>query len=128
MMGLTKYTAVTGELKLREAIVRDLAARKGVQYSPSQIVVANGAKQCVFQALMTVVGHGDSVLIPSPYWASYPGMCNRVPSHFPCFTCRECGESSRYGGIVHGRPCDRSYQGRRRFPLVWYEPSAGFGE
>lgn len=72
--GNTKYTAVGGEAKLREAICDDLAARKGVTYKPEQIVVANGAKQSVIQSLLTVVCPGDDVLLVAPYWPSYPDM------------------------------------------------------
>ena len=80
--GLTKYTAVTGELGLRKAIADDLTKRKGTAYAPEQIVVSNGAKQAVIQALMSVACPGDDVLIPAPYWPSYPDMvkmCNARP-------------------------------------------------
>ena len=72
--GMTKYTAVTGDAKLRKAIAADLTARKGTPYSPEQIVVANGAKQSVIQTLLSVVSPGDGVIIPAPYWPSYPDM------------------------------------------------------
>ena len=81
-LGLTKYTAVTGETALREAIARDLSTRKNTPYSAEQIVVSNGAKQAVLQALLAVVCPGDSVLVPSPYWPSYPDMvkmCQALP-------------------------------------------------
>ncbi|KAL7580290.1 hypothetical protein ACA910_013021 [Epithemia clementina (nom. ined.)] len=73
--GETRYTAVSGTLPLRQAIAQDLAARKGVQYDPAtEIVVANGAKQAVYQGILAMAGVGDSVLIPAPYWPSYPEM------------------------------------------------------
>jgi aspartate/methionine/tyrosine aminotransferase len=73
--GDTRYTAVTGTAQLRKAIADDLKRRKGVQYNPNtEIVVANGAKQCVYQGILAVVGTGDQVLIPAPYWPSYPEM------------------------------------------------------
>lgn len=81
-LGNTKYTAVTGENGLRAAIATDLLARKGTAYTAEQIVVSNGAKQAVMQALMTVVTPGETVLIPAPYWTSYPDMvqlCNAKP-------------------------------------------------
>jgi hypothetical protein len=62
--GNTKYTSVNGEVALRKAIAADLSARKGTAYTADQIVVSNGAKQAVMQALMTVVSPGDEVLIP----------------------------------------------------------------
>ena len=73
--GQTRYTAVTGTLDLRRAISKDLKDRKGVEYNPlSEIVVGNGAKQCVYQGLMAACGSGDEVIIPAPYWPSYPEM------------------------------------------------------
>ena len=73
--GDTRYTAVTGTLALRKAIAADLERRKGVTYNPAnEIVVGNGAKQSVFQAVLATSGAGDSVIIPAPYWPSYPEM------------------------------------------------------
>lgn len=73
--GQTRYTAVTGTLDLRKAISQDLNSRKGVAYNPlTEIVVGNGAKQCVYQGLMAACGVGDEVIIPAPYWPSYPEM------------------------------------------------------
>jgi bifunctional aspartate aminotransferase and glutamate/aspartate-prephenate aminotransferase len=73
--GATRYTAVTGTLALRQAIAHDLQRRKGVTYNPkTEIVVANGAKQCVYQGILATAGVGDKVLIPAPYWTSYPEM------------------------------------------------------
>ena len=70
----TKYTAVAGESQLRSAIATDLQDRKGLSYAPTDVVVSSGAKQSVFQALMTVVDRGDRVIVPAPYWPSYPDM------------------------------------------------------
>ena len=72
--GQTTYTAVTGTIELRKAICDDLSKRKGIQYKPEEIVVGNGAKQCVYQALLAVAGSGDEVIVPAPYWPSYPEM------------------------------------------------------
>jgi bifunctional aspartate aminotransferase and glutamate/aspartate-prephenate aminotransferase len=73
--GDTKYTAVTGTVPLRRAISNDLQTRKGLTYNPTtEIVVANGAKQAVYQGILATVGTGDAVLIPAPYWPSYPEM------------------------------------------------------
>jgi aspartate/methionine/tyrosine aminotransferase len=73
--GKTRYTAVTGTAELRTAIANDLKRRKGLVYNPTtEIVVGNGAKQCVFQGMMATCGPGDAVLIPAPYWPSYPEM------------------------------------------------------
>ena len=73
--GDTKYTAVTGTAALRQAIADDLQRRKNVTYHPAtDICVANGAKQAVYQGMLATVGVGDAVLIPAPYWPSYPEM------------------------------------------------------
>lgn len=71
----TRYTAVTGTAALRNAIAKDLKERKGIEYDPNtEIVVGNGAKQCVYQGVLAVAGPGDKVIIPAPYWPSYPEM------------------------------------------------------
>ena len=73
--GQTRYTAVTGTIELRKAIAEDLKERKGVEYNPiTEIVVGNGAKQCVYQGLLAACGAGDEVIVPAPYWPSYPEM------------------------------------------------------
>ncbi|CAM9285261.1 unnamed protein product [Ectocarpus sp. 12 AP-2014] len=72
--GVTKYTGVTGTVGLRRAICADLARRKNLTYSEGDIVVANGAKQAVYQAVLAVVRPGDEVIVPAPYWPSYPEM------------------------------------------------------
>lgn len=80
--GKTKYTSVNGEVALRTAITIDLNKRKSIKYTADQIVVSNGAKQSVLQSLLSIVSPNDQVLIPSPYWTSYPDMvkiCNAVP-------------------------------------------------
>mmetsp|Transcript_6247 Transcript_6247/g.15459 ORF Transcript_6247/g.15459 Transcript_6247/m.15459 type:complete len:460 (-) Transcript_6247:960-2339(-) len=77
--GDTRYTAVTGTVELRAAIAEDLKKRKGVEYNPAnEIVVGNGAKQCVYQGVLATCGEGDKVLVPAPYWPSYPEMVSLV--------------------------------------------------
>lgn len=71
--GFTRYTANPGMPELREAIAAHLA-EGGVMYSPAQILCSNGAKQSVAQALLVAVSQWDEVLIPAPYWVSYPEM------------------------------------------------------
>ena len=68
--GHTRYTAVTGEAALRAAICKDLETRKGVKYAPEEIIVGNGAKQEVYQAVLALCRPGDEVIIPAPYWPS----------------------------------------------------------
>jgi len=72
--GFTTYTANAGMPELREAIAADLRARYGIEYAPDQVLCSNGAKQSVAQALLVAVRPGDEVLIPAPYWVSYPEM------------------------------------------------------
>lgn len=76
--GETRYTAVAGTPELKSAIAADLQARKGVRYAPGEIVVANGAKQAVYETLLALCGPGDDVIIPAPYWVSYPSMVDMV--------------------------------------------------
>ena len=68
------YTPVVGYLELRKAIVEKLKNENGLAYTPAQIVCSNGAKQSLCNVLMAVVGKGDEVLIPAPFWVSYPEM------------------------------------------------------
>jgi aspartate aminotransferase len=68
------YTPVPGLLSLREAIARKLKRDNGLDYKPSQIVVSNGAKQSITNAVLALVDPEDEVLIPAPYWVSYVDM------------------------------------------------------
>lgn len=70
----TRYTAVAGTQALREAICRKLKNENGLEYTPAQISVGNGAKQSVCNTVMALVSKGDEVIIPAPYWVSYPQM------------------------------------------------------
>ncbi len=70
--GVTKYTAAEGTLELRKAIVEKLHRDQKLIYSPDQIVVSSGAKHSIFNLLQVLLNEGDEVLIPSPYWLSYP--------------------------------------------------------
>jgi len=70
----TRYTAVAGIPELREAIARKFVTENQIDYRPEEIIVSNGAKQSCFNAIMACVGPGDEVIIPAPYWISYPDM------------------------------------------------------
>ncbi len=72
--GHTKYTPAAGIPELREAIAEKLKTENGIEYDPRQVVVNSGAKQSCFNAILAVVEEGDEVIIPSPYWVSYPEM------------------------------------------------------
>ena len=72
--GETKYTAVPGTLKLRQAIVNKLKRDNGLEYSVNQVSVGCGGKQNIYNALMATLDEGDEVIIPAPYWVSYPDI------------------------------------------------------
>ena len=70
----TRYSPVPGYPELKKAIVAKLKNENGLDYLPSQILCSNGAKQSVCNAIMALVNQGDEVIIPAPYWVSYPQM------------------------------------------------------
>ncbi len=72
--GQTKYTAVSGTQELREAIAHKLKRDQGLEFSADQIVVSTGAKHAIFNVLFALLNPDDEVLIPVPYWLSYPEM------------------------------------------------------
>ena len=70
----SRYSPVPGYPELKKAIVEKLKRENGLDYLPSQILCSNGAKQSVCNVIMALVGEGDEVIIPAPYWVSYPDM------------------------------------------------------
>jgi aspartate aminotransferase len=72
--GFTKYTPVEGTLGLREAIVAKFQRENGLTYTPDQILVSCGGKQSFFNLAQAILDPGDEVVIPAPYWVSYPDM------------------------------------------------------
>lgn len=72
--GETKYTPVSGIVPLKQAIVDKFKRENGLDYKPSQIIVGTGAKHILFNAFLATVNPGDEVIIPAPYWVSYPDM------------------------------------------------------
>ena len=72
--GKTKYTAVDGIPELKEAICAKFKRDNGLDYTPEQVTVGTGGKQVLYNALMATLNPGDEVLIPAPYWVSYPDM------------------------------------------------------
>ena len=82
----SRYSPVPGYPDLRKAIVEKLKRENGLDYSMSEILVSNGAKQAVCNAVMALVNEGDEVIIPAPYWVSYPQMAllaGGTPVHIP---------------------------------------------
>ncbi len=72
--GFTKYTPSAGIPELRQAIAEKLAADNGLSYRSAQVIVSNGAKHSCYNAILATCQPGDEVIIPSPYWVSYPDM------------------------------------------------------
>ncbi len=80
--GKTKYTPSSGLPELRKAICGKFARDNGLTYEPSQIIVSNGAKHSIFNVCYALVDEGDEVIIPTPYWLTYPEVvktCGGVP-------------------------------------------------
>lgn len=82
--GYTKYTPASGIVELKEAIINKLKNDNNLSYDTSQIVVSNGAKHSIYNTLCAILNPGDEVLIPSPYWLSYPEMV-RLADGIPIF-------------------------------------------
>ena len=70
--GNTKYTPVDGMLGLKESIVRKFKNENNLEYKQNQILVSTGCKQSIYNLCQAILDEGDEVLIPSPYWVSYP--------------------------------------------------------
>ena len=72
--GKTKYTPAAGTMELRKAICEKFQRENGLHYEPTQIIVSNGAKHSLVNAFMAILNPGDEVIIPAPFWVSYPEM------------------------------------------------------
>ena len=86
MDGHTRYTAVPGTIELRKAISKKFLDNN-IEYSPEEIIVGTGAKQLIFNALFASTNPGDEVVIPAPYWVSYPDivkLSDGIPVIVPC--------------------------------------------
>lgn len=84
---LTRYTAPSGMPALKEAVCKKLLKENNLIYAPEQIVITSGAKHAVFNAISAIVDEGDEVLIPSPYWVTYPELvkyCGGKPVFLEC--------------------------------------------
>lgn len=82
--GKTKYVAAAGLPALKKAICKKLKEENSLDYEPSQIIVSNGAKHSIFNALFATINPGDEVLIPKPYWLTYPEVvksCGGYPEY-----------------------------------------------
>ena len=72
--GQTKYTAVDGTPALKQAIINKFKRDNGLDYQANQILVSSGGKQSFFNLSLALINAGDEVIIPAPYWVSYPDM------------------------------------------------------
>ncbi|MDE6505208.1 MAG: pyridoxal phosphate-dependent aminotransferase [Clostridia bacterium] len=82
--GYTKYVAAAGLPALKKAVVKKLKTDNNLDYDPSQIIISNGAKHSIFNAIFATINAGDEVLIPKPYWLTYPEVvksCGGVPEY-----------------------------------------------
>ncbi|HEX2647805.1 MAG TPA: pyridoxal phosphate-dependent aminotransferase [Candidatus Dormibacteraeota bacterium] len=85
--GETKYTVFDGRIELKRAICGKFKRENGLDYEPQQITVSNGGKQVLYNALVATLSPGDEVVIPAPYWVSYPEMvllCDGEPVPVAC--------------------------------------------
>ncbi|MFM9926414.1 aspartate transaminase [Variovorax sp. H27-G14] len=85
--GATRYTLMAGTVELREAIVAKLQRENGLRYAMNEIIATSGAKSAIYNAFAITLEPGDEVIIPAPYWVSYPDMvlaCEGVPVTVAC--------------------------------------------
>lgn len=85
--GATRYTLMAGTVDLRRAIAAKLERENGLTYSLDEIIATNGAKSAIYSAFAATLEPGDEVIIPAPYWVSYPDMaiaCDGTPVFVPC--------------------------------------------
>jgi aspartate aminotransferase len=85
--GETRYTVFDGRIELKRAVAEKFERENGLGYEPSQITISSGGKQVLFNALVATINPGDEVVIPAPFWVSYPEMvllCDGVPVPVAC--------------------------------------------
>jgi len=115
--GQTKYTAVDGTPRLKKAIVAKFARENGLTYAPEQITVGTGGKQVLYNAFMATLNPGDEVVIPAPYWVSYPDMvllAGGTPVFVPCL--------EQHGFKLQAEDLDRAITPKTKW-LVLNSPS-----
>jgi aspartate aminotransferase len=111
--GATRYTMLPGTPELREAIAAKLRRENDLIYDPKDVIVTNGAKSGIYTALEATVESGDEVIIPAPYWVSYPDMalaCDGVPVTVPC--------SERQGFKIIPAQLEAAITGKTRWLLI----------
>lgn len=88
-LGLTKYTPASGTAELKKTIAKKMLRDNGLVYEPSDIVVSNGAKHALHNAIQALVEEGDEVIIPAPYWLTYPELVKLAGGVPVCVNTRE---------------------------------------
>lgn len=97
--GRTKYTAASGIKELKDAIANKFKVDNDLTYTPSQIIVSTGAKQCLASAFQAILNPGDEVIIPVPYWVSYPELV-QLADGVPVFV--ETSEENSFKYTIEG--------------------------
>ncbi len=88
-IGFTKYTPASGMLELKKAICNKFLKDNGLRYDPAQIVVSSGAKSSLFHAICAIVDEGDEVILPSPFWLTYPELIKLAGGKCVCVETNE---------------------------------------
>ncbi|MGV8144996.1 MAG: pyridoxal phosphate-dependent aminotransferase [Alkaliphilus sp.] len=91
--GQTRYTAASGVLELKEIVCKKLKEDNQLEYSPENIVVSNGAKHSLYNVLQAICNPGDEIIVPIPYWVSYPEMV-KMADAVPVFV--DCSEENEF--------------------------------
>ena len=89
VQGDTKYTAVAGTAALKKAIINKFARENQLNYQEDEVIAGSGAKQLIFNALLATVSAGKEVIIPAPYWVSYPDMVSLADGESRIVPCKE---------------------------------------
>lgn len=87
--GETKYTAVAGTAAIKQAIIEKFRAENGLSFANDEVIAGTGAKQLIFNALLATVSSGDEVIVPAPYWVSYPDMVGLADGTARIVACEE---------------------------------------
>ncbi|RRH86829.1 pyridoxal phosphate-dependent aminotransferase [Variovorax beijingensis] len=111
--GQTRYTDVGGTPALKEAIAAKLQNENGLNYAPGEIIVGTGAKQVIFNALMCTVAAGDEVIVPAPYWVSYPDIA-LLAGGVPVFV--DCPAANRFK--LQPADLERAITGKTRWLML----------
>lgn len=111
--GQTRYTDVGGTPALKEAIAAKLRNENGLDYAPGEIIVGTGAKQVIFNALMCTVAAGDEVIVPAPYWVSYPDIA-LLAGGVPVFV--DCPAANRFK--LQPADLERAITGKTRWLML----------